>query len=93
MTKQEKNQKMTAIVTNWLESGLMQIEFARTHDLKIATLRYWIAKRRKSQIQHPDFIQIAEPFAQGILIRYPHGVEMILPVQTPVSMIRSLLQL
>ncbi|MBN1198254.1 MAG: hypothetical protein JXA23_02800, partial [Bacteroidales bacterium] len=66
---------MTTIVTNWLESGLTQVKFARNHDLKIATLPYWIAKRQKSTVQHTDFIQLPELFSQGILIRYAGEID------------------
>jgi len=92
MTNQERNSKMAAIVKNWVESGLTQVEFARNHNVKLATLRYWIAKNRKASEHQPSFIQINGPVTSGIHIRYAHGVEVVLPYQTPLGLIRSLIQ-
>jgi hypothetical protein len=92
MTLHEKKTKMDALVADWRESGMSQIDYARTHGIKISTVRYWIAKSRKSGIQS-DFIQVGVPVGQNIRIRYPHGVELILPVQSPVGMLRMLISL
>ena len=84
---------MSAIVSDWQTSGLSQVEYANTHNFKLATLRYWISKHRRSGDRTSDFIQIGGNFTQSIHIRYPHGVELILPVQTPAGLLRSLIQI
>lgn len=91
MTIRERNSKMTTIVKTWADSGLTQVEFAKTHNIKLATLRYWIAKNRRVSEHGPSFIQISGPVTSGIHIRYPHGVELMLPFQTPLGVIRSLI--
>jgi hypothetical protein len=93
MTLQEKKSKMTAIIETWQQSGLTQIEFARDHAIKLSTFRYWIAKLRENKEDQPAFIHIGGSFTQGIHIRYPHGVELVLPFQTPGGLIRSLIHI
>jgi hypothetical protein len=92
MTLQEKKSKMASIVSDWQASGLTQVEYVRIHDFKLSKLRYWISKHRQS----PDeaaFIEISAPVARGIHIRYPHGVELTLPVQTPAGLLKVLINL
>jgi hypothetical protein len=91
MTLHEKKTRMDALVADWRESGMSQLEYARTHGIKVSTIRYWIAKSRKSVNPSSDFIQIGVPGGQNIHIRYPHGVEVFLPVQTPAGMLRVLI--
>jgi hypothetical protein len=93
MTLQEKKSKMTAIIEAWQQSGLTPIEFARDHAIKLSTFRYWIAKLRENKEDQPAFIHIGGSFTQGIHIRYPHGVELVLPFQTPGGLIRSLIHI
>lgn len=93
MTLQEKKNKMVAIVQDWQESGLTQVEFARNHNIKLATLRYWITRHRQTPDDQPAFIQIGGIGSQGIHIRYPHGVELILPAQTTAGLLRSLIHI
>jgi hypothetical protein len=93
MTLQEKKARMDALVADWRESGMSQKDYARTHGIKISTIRYWIAKSGKSGLPQPDFIQVGVPSGQNIRIRYPHGVELILPVQTPAALLRMLISL
>ena len=71
---------MATIVQNWQESGLSQAEYARTNDIKLVTLRYWILKLRHPDDQ-PAFIQLNGISSQDIHIRYPNGVELYLPAQ------------
>ena len=66
---------MIAIVQNLQEIGLSQVEFARNHNFKIATLRYWISKTRQTVNDQPAFVQIGGIVSLCIHIRYPHGVE------------------
>ena len=93
MTLQEKKSKMVAILQNWQESGLSQVEFAHNHNIKISTFRYWISKHRQSADDQPAFIQLSGVSSHGIHIRYPHGVELILPVQASAGLLRSLIHI
>ena len=93
MTLQEKKSKMSAIVKNWQVSGLSQVEYARINNYKLATLRYWITKQRESSGEQSAFLQLGEISAQGIHIRYPHGVELFLPMQVPAGFLKSLIHI
>ena len=84
---------MTSIVQDWQESGLSQAEYARTHDIKLVTLRYWILKHRQSADDQPAFIQLNGISSQDIHIRYPNGVELFLPVQASAGLLRSLIHI
>jgi hypothetical protein len=76
----------------WQQSGLNQIEYARQHQLKIHTFKYWIQKFNKQQSKSSGFIAI-EPFVPTeINIRYPNGVELALPPQTSLKIISELIQ-
>ena len=92
MTLQEKKIKMAAIISDWQSSGLSQVEYAGIHGFKLNTFRYWVSKQRQSG-EPPAFIQIGEAVTQSIHIRYPHGVELILPVQTPTGTLRTLIHI
>jgi len=89
MTKKEKRAMMESVVQDWQASGITQAEYARVHELNVARLRYWIRKSGGADQQQPAFIQIGQ--TQGIHIRYPHGVEVILPAQTPAGLLRMLI--
>jgi transposase-like protein len=93
MTRQENKSKMATIIQNWQESGLSQSEYARTHDIKLVTLRYWILKHRQSSDDRPAFIQLNGISSQDIHIRYPNGVELILPRQASAGLLRTLIHI
>jgi transposase-like protein len=93
MTRQENKDKMASIVQNWKESGLSQAEYAKTHGIKLVTLRYWILKNRQSADDQPAFIQLNGISSQAIHLRYPNGVELFLPVQASAGLLRSLIHI
>ena len=75
------------------KSGLSQIEYTRTHDVKLSTLRYWISRYRQTAEDQPAFIQVNGFPDQVIHIRYPHGVELVLPAQIPAGLLKSLIHI
>ncbi|NCA76141.1 MAG: hypothetical protein EOM90_07385 [Alphaproteobacteria bacterium] len=93
MTLQERKSKMAANVQDWQTSGLSQVEYARANNIKVATLRYQITRFRQTADEQPAFIQIGGISSQEIHIRYPHGVELILPAQVPAGLLRSLIHI
>lgn len=92
MTKIEKASQMAALIRELKESGLSQSAFAQEHNLKLTKLRYWIRKQHTSDVGESGFIQIGGSSLQTIGLHFPNGVELTLPLQTPVSIIRSLVQ-
>ena len=76
---------------------MSQLEYAQHHHFKIGTLQYWIARNRRMPEKGGAFIQLTSKSAQTLTaqhihIRYPHGIEQMLPSHTPVQVIRALIQ-
>jgi hypothetical protein len=92
MTKIEKASQMKELVRKWKESDLSQRAFAHENGLKLAKLRYWIRQQHNLEPEGPGFIQIGGSSVQAIGLRFPNGVELSLPLHTPVNLIRSLVQ-
>ncbi|KAF5033494.1 hypothetical protein DSECCO2_606120 [anaerobic digester metagenome] len=93
MTRTEKKAVMQALVNRWEESGLSQAKFAVQNNINLAKFRYWIHKQKPLAEGDSSFIQLNGFGMQGINLRYPNGVELTLPVQTPVSVLKSLIQI
>jgi hypothetical protein len=85
-----QREKMQTIVNQWQESGKSQAEFARNNQLNLHCFRYWVSKFRKEG-GGPGFIAL-DGFVPGqICLHYPNGVELLLPAQTPVSVLKGLI--
>ncbi len=88
MTLQQKQAIMRNTIEQWQESGLTQSAYAKMHNIPKATFSYWVNKFRQEAGQ--DFIALNGFSSYGINIRYPNGVEVNLPVQTPAGFIKLL---
>jgi hypothetical protein len=92
MTKQEKKSMMAAVVQDWKASGLSQKAYARAHHFNASSFRYWISKSQEPDTCRPAFIQLNNMVPPSIHIRYPHGVEVTLPMHVPADYIQILIQ-
>lgn len=94
MTKQEKRTMMITLATQWHESGQSQERFARENNISAHALRYWLYKRKDLTVGAGNFIQLKgiTP-AYEYILRYPNGVELKLPAQVQVSVIKALINL
>lgn len=93
MSREEKRNYMQELVQQWHQSGVSQTEFAQSNGINLFTLQYWIDKIRQQQTDTSAFIQLSDPTGINICLRYPNGVELLLPVHTPVSLIKGLANL
>ena len=93
MTLQDKRSQMTAMVEQWRQSGLSQAGFAQVQNVRLAKLRYWIHKQRQDESHGSGFIQLNALPSTGISIRYPNGVELILPAQVPAGYLKMLINI
>lgn len=89
MTLHEKRAIMHNIIEQWHESGQTQIDFAKAKGISLSKFRYWIHKVRAESGQ--EFIQLKGMIGENISIRYPNGVEVSMPAQTPVAYLKSLI--
>jgi len=92
MSREERTTMMLDLVEQWRESGMTQKDFAESHEVKLSTLRYWIRKRR-DEMSSGSFIPLNLSAGQAIRLYYPNGMEIELPAQTPVRIIRDLINL
>lgn len=88
----EHRQQMFNHYQQWKQSQLNQTEYAQQHQLKIHTFKYWIQKFNKEQSNSSGFIAIEPLLPTEINIRYPNGVELAMPTQTSLKIIRELIQ-
>jgi len=82
---------MLTLVEQWQQSGMSQTEFAKVHDITLVKLRYWICRWRQNDNSTSGFIQLNGYSGQDISIRFPNGVELMLPAHAPVGLIKSLI--
>jgi hypothetical protein len=91
MSREEKSNMMISLAQQWQQSGQSQVAFARENNINVFTLRYWIDKSRHEVQGSSSFIQINAPGGAPVCLRYPNGVELLLPVNIPVGFIKDLI--
>ena len=85
-------EKMFGLVNKWQRSGQSQLEFANEHEISLHTLKYWIYKHRKQNESPDGFIRLEQITTPEICLKYPNGVELLIPVQTPINFLKELIQ-
>lgn len=93
MKNQSQREKMIALVTEWKESGKTQVSFAQEHEISLHTFKYWIYKFRQEGTKPGGFIRLDQIAAPELCLRYPNGVELLVPFGTPYSTIREFINL
>lgn len=92
MTRKEKNAQMVSMVDRWQYSGMSKVDFAKAEGFPVSKLHYWMRSIKEKSDTHNSFIQLnGYGEHQHINIRFPNGVELMLPAQTPIGVIRSLI--
>lgn len=79
------------LVRQWKESGQSQARFASQNNLTLVKFRYWIKKFKEPTDNETGFVQLNGYSPQNISLRYPNGVELLLPIQTPVHVLNALI--
>jgi hypothetical protein len=86
--------KAESIVAGWHESGMTQTEYAKSNNITIHTFRYWLYKRKGKPMPGAAFIELKSIFkGNGILLRYPNGVEIQVPAGTSLQALKALVNL
>jgi len=75
-----KKEEMYAHVEAYQQSDLSQKDYCQIHHLKVATLGYWIAKKKleKSQEEEGDFVMLQSeetPADHNIVVEFPNGIK------------------
>lgn len=83
---------MNMLVRQWRDSGLSQARFAAKNNLTLVKFRYWVKKLKEPSDNEAGFIQLNDFLPQTISLRYPNGVELLLPSQTPVHILKDLIR-
>lgn len=82
---------MYQLVWQWQTSGKSQRAFTSANNINYYTFRYWVKKFQEGK-DTPGFIQLNARTngRNSLCIRYPNGIEIYLPSNTPS---KTLLQL
>ncbi len=83
---------MFDMVTARQSNGQTQSIFAQDKNVNLHTFKYWLYKFRQEYEQPKDFIQLDQVPSQNICLRYPNGVELLVPAQTPATTLRELIK-
>jgi hypothetical protein len=92
MNTKENTSGNLSLAQQWKSSGITQIDYARTNNIPIHTLRYWLYKHKGSVSNEGSFLRLKDlSTVNEIVLRYPGGVELRLPASTPLSVIKQLI--
>jgi transposase-like protein len=83
--KQREALSMLKLMSKYVDSGLTQKAFCARHGFSFNTFQYWWKKYKEQSDQKPDpvFTELEvspRPGGQEIIIRYPSGTEVRIPV-------------
>jgi hypothetical protein len=93
MSRTENKEYMLNLVQQFHESGISQAEFSKSKGIHLLKFRYWLQKSKEYQVKESPFVELTGQISQNISLRYPNGVMINLPSQTPVELIKSLIYL
>lgn len=94
MRDKERHQQMESFIGQWKQSGQSQRAFAQANKINYYTFRYWIEKLYHKE-PGSGFVQLNNVAKDSgmICLRYPNGVELLLPAQTNLSFLKGLIKL
>jgi hypothetical protein len=90
MERSELRDRMLALVKQWEDSGDSQHDFAEKHQISPSKFKYWIRKANGKSPVEPSFIPLTNPIsASHYFLRFPNGVELHVPANTPIHALRQ----
>lgn len=93
MSRTENKDHMLKLVQQFHESGISQAEFSKSKGIHLLKFRYWLQKSKECQVKESPFVELTGQILQNISLRYPNGVEILIPPHTSVQVIKSLIYL
>jgi len=93
MSPKEKQRKMFELIEQWKQSGETLKDFAAFQGITLSKFLYWQKKSREHKGATGGFIQMRSSGLMELRLRYPNGVELLIPSGLPASMIAELIHL
>ena len=87
---------MYGVVAGWSQSGQSQQAYCAAQGLSMAVFQYWLRHWRESQDEGfvGEFVEVRpQTSVQGLIVEYPNGVKVHLPVDYTEHQFRVLLKL
>lgn len=79
-------------VAAWKASGRSRKSYCTEHDLNVHTMNYWCAKARRGEVPG-GFVPIEVGASDGLELRYPNGVRLLLPSGTAMTLVAAYVRL
>jgi len=93
MSSKEKQRRMFELVEQWKQSGETLKDFATFQGIALSGLQYWHKKYRDHRAPASVFIQMRSSGHTQLRLRYPNGVELMMPAGSPAALIAELIRL
>lgn len=86
---------MFSLIESWENSNLKQKDFTSQHNISMAKFKYWLKKYRDYNRNNAaeDFVQIEPETSTDYLIKYPNGVEILVPSNVGSHNLKTLIYL
>ena len=87
---------MYGVVAGWSQSGQSQQAYCAAQGLSMAVFHYWLRHWRESQAEGVvgEFVEVRpQTIVQGLIVEYPNGIKVHLPVGCGEHQLRVLLKL
>ena len=92
MSRTERMQEMLAHVAAWKASGMSRKQYCIEHGLNPHTMNYWCAKARHGKLAG-GFVPLEVGDSDGLEVRYPNGVRLLLPAGTSMAQVAAYVRL
>lgn len=83
---------MLAHVAAWKASGLSRKSYCTEYGLGLHAMAYWCAKARREQMPG-GFVPLEVGASEGLEVRYPNGVRLLLPTGTSMAQVAAYVRL
>lgn len=94
MSTKDKQRLMFELVEQWKASGETKKDFVAFQGMSMSKFQYWHKKYREQHaVAENGFIQLYPAGVRELRLRYPNGVELLLPCGASASLISELIRL
>lgn len=83
---------MLSHVAAWKASGWSRKSYCTEHGLNVHTMNYWYTKARREKVPG-GFVPLEVGASDGLEVRYPNGVRLLLPAGTSMALVAAYVRL